>query len=129
VKAVLTTRADGARLVARIVLPLDAYGGEPITLGLEDGHAAALTTVEVGALTPVGRPVRRWRRGGGRNDPVRRALRSRPGSFEVEVIARGAFAAAAGTPDDAVLTVTIGSQCTCQAVSRKPRRAGHRPPA
>lgn len=130
-KAVVKTRARGARLEAKFVIA-GSYDGEPIALALQDGNGASLTAVELGALTPVGRGVRRWRRSGGRNDVVRRVvvrpLRSRPGTFEVEVTARGAFAATADGQPNAVLTVTIGGRCTRQAVGRRSRRSGSRSP-
>jgi hypothetical protein len=59
---------------------------------------------------------------------VVRALRSRAGSFEIRVIARGSFAAAAGGEPDPVLTLTIGGQCTRQAVSRRMRPGRSRSP-
>jgi hypothetical protein len=48
-------------------------------------------------------------------------LHSRPGSFEVRVVARGEFAAAAAGQADPVVTVTIGGQCARQAVSHRTR--------
>jgi hypothetical protein len=125
-RIVVTTRPDGARLVARIALPLAGYDGEVIALGLEDGAAAVLASLDLGALVPVGRSQHLWQYRGRRTPVVRRvSLRNlgtgHPGWSELRVVVRGSFAAAAsGGPVDTVFTVTVGSQCARHAVTRNP---------
>ena len=121
----LKTRAGAGQLAARLVIPLAAYAGEPVSVRLDDGDSNPIVRRVLQTLPPSGNTGRRFRffskLPGLQVVRLRDLSPSRPGSFQLNVKARQWFTAAEAndTAANTLLTVTIGSQCASHVVTRK----------
>ena len=106
-------------------MPLASYGGEPVTVRLDDSlHVGddPVAQQALGALVPVGKSGTKWqfksKTNGVQNVQVK--LKA-PGSYQVVVKAKRWFptAAAQDTADHTRLTVNLGTHCFTRAATLK----------
>jgi hypothetical protein len=118
--------ARRGRLRARLLLPLEAYGGEPVSLRLDDADTAPIARGGVSTLRASGRRGIRWRVKGGGRGLNEVSLRRTPRGLRLLVRAKRWFDAAdADRPAaETFLTVHVGDRCFRRAVTSKRGRRG-----
>ena len=124
-KIIVKTRDEAGQLTAKFVVPLASYGGEPVTVRLDDSlHVGddPVAQQALGALVPVGKSGTKWqfksKTNGVQNVQVK--LKA-PGSYQVVVKAKRWFptAAAQDTADHTRQTVNLGTHCFTRAATLK----------
>jgi len=122
---VVRTRNDAGRLSARMMLPLDDYAGQAVTVTLADGNSPAIASAALGSLAPLGVTGRRWQfrsTADGLQKVVLKsaALREHAG-YKVQVKAKHWFTAAdADEPAESTeLTIQIGTACFRHVATKK----------
>jgi hypothetical protein len=124
-KVVVKTKREIGKLTAKMVIGLGSYGGEPVTVRLDDGNSQPIALRSLFTLPPRGSSGARWQfkaKGDGLRLVKLKDFGSRhPGMFQIVVKAKHWFTS--GTANDTAmntrLTVTIGSQCHTHDVTKK----------
>src|SRR5581483_8853571 len=60
-KVKVKTKHDVGLLTAKLLVPINAYDGEPVTVTLRDADSPTIATQAIGALPPRGNGGERWR--------------------------------------------------------------------
>lgn len=122
----LRTAKDAGALRAVFDLVLPAYNGEPLTIRLDDRTSHPIATATIQPQPAGNRPGTRWSfaaKGDGLRKVSIKSLAPRhPGRFRLSLGARRWFTAAAAElpAADTAITVTIGSRCVSEPVTKKP---------
>jgi hypothetical protein len=117
------TRREAGVLVARMAIPLDGYGGEPVTVRFSDSDPIA--AADVGPLPPKGTKGTKWlfktKTPGLQLVSLKDDTAKHPGMFKLTLRAKEWFTAAQANQPAAssLLQVTIGDQCFGHPVTKK----------
>ena len=120
----VTARNDAGKVAAKFEVPLTGYTGLPVAVGLLDTDGD-IATARLGRLPAAGKSGGRWQfkaKGMGLTGALLLDRSPRePGRFQVKVIAKAWFtAAAANRPAaDTHLIVNLGGPCFSQVVTQK----------
>ncbi len=124
-KVTVKTKKDAGQLTAKMIVPLAAYGGEPVSIRLDDGDTQPIARRILSELPPSGKSGAFWKfqskSGGIAQVQLKNLAPKHPGEFQLAVKAKGWFSAAAANDAAANtrLTVTIGGQCFTHLATKK----------
>ena len=121
----MRTKKGAGVLTVKFSIPLASYGGEPVTLRVEDDDSDPIALTSVGVLAPKGQSGKLWSFSS-KADGVKRVTliddtRRHPGMFKIAASTKRWFTAAeANQPaSSTTVTVTVGSRCFSHAVTKK----------
>jgi len=126
-KATITvkTKREAGVLNVRLVIPLGTYGGEAVTVRLDDTDSTPIVQQAVGALPAKGKTGKLWEykvKPKGLQRVTLTDLRPRqPGMFRIAAKASKWFTASAANQSaaDTRLTLSVGDQCFSHVVKKK----------
>jgi hypothetical protein len=125
-KVDVKTRNDAGKLTAKMLIALGSYGGEPVTVRLDDGDSQPIALRSLLTVPPLGASGTRWRFKSKSNGIQKVQLKSlgpkQPGMSQIVVKARGWFTAGAAndTATNTRLTITVGGvECYTHEATKK----------
>jgi hypothetical protein len=124
-KVDVKTKNEIGKLTAKMVIALGSYGGEPVTVRLDDGDSQPIAERSLLTLPPLGTSGTKWRfksKSDGLQQVQLKTLTKQPGMSQIVVKAKRWFTAGAANdlPANTLLTVTIGSsQCYTHEATKK----------
>ena len=119
------TKKDIGQVNAKMVIALGAYGGEPVSVRVDDGDSQPLVQRLIATVPPSGSSGTKWQFKSKLDGLQQVALKDlgpkHPGMFQLQVKAKRWFTAAAanGTVANTRLTVQIGAQCFTHLATKK----------
>jgi hypothetical protein len=119
------TKKEAGQVTVKMIIPLVAYAGEPVSVRLDDGDTQPIARRILSELPASGGSGALWKfkskADGIRQVQLKNLGAKHPGEFQLAVKAQRWFSAAAANDAAANtrITVTIGGQCFTHAATKK----------